>query len=506
MFKNLIGSDFTNLNISYKDNTDLGLVAEHILNATFTGKDSSMEAIEDDDTLVSIENYFNSVKGKEDLSFVKDLGMKLADTYQYHLSILKDEVAPEVERLTEVINNSTKMYMNEMLGFENLDKDPSPVVRDFTYVDFSNLPDQLSYPEYRYQISRKYIENNKDFKIDKYNISYIFDKLTKYSDISLNDEIKENAINLINDEYKEEAKEAISTIVSSKAISKIKSSLFFNGLHERKLNGKTISNAFEFINKYPTYKELDYLLDINENNEKAFRVNMDTITDLNQLSCIILDLAKDQYKDSLVIDSQMLNKEVFEEFEKTGGMLSDIHTYLRLHHNTNENDILYLSTVHEEVPSVGIKMNNILFNIPSDREHILSLQEKIKNKVEEVKATATKLAFEHTLKDFIKDIEDNHSEMIINKSPKHFHTQALALINSATRELANNKYSNVYDNVYNFYLTLKYPNTLVSTIYEKMSSLLIQKNSTEENTNNNEVMFEVMTDIVSSFIGKNMLA
>ena len=44
---------------------------------------------------------------------------------------------------------------------------------------------------------------------------------------------------------------------------------------------------------------------------------MDTINDLYMLSCVILDLAKDQYKDSLVIDSHMLNKEVFEEFEKT---------------------------------------------------------------------------------------------------------------------------------------------------------------------------------------------
>ena len=104
---------------------------------------------------------------------------------------------------------------------------------------------------------------------------------------------------------------------------------------------------------------------------------MDIINDLYMLSCVILDLAKDQYKDSLVIDSHMLNKEVFEEFEKTGGMLNDIHTYLRLHHNQNENDILYVSTVHEDVPSVGIKMNTILFNIPSDREQLLSLQEKM---------------------------------------------------------------------------------------------------------------------------------
>lgn len=506
MFKNLIGSDFTNLNISYRDNTDLGIIAEHILNATFTGSSTGTESLEDDSTLASIENYFNSVKGKEDLSFVKDLGMKLADTYQYHLGILKEEVAPEVERLTEVINNTSKQYMDEMLGFENLDKDPTPVVREFTYIDFSNLPDQLNYPEYRYQISRKYIENNKNFKIDKYNINYIFDKVAKYTDINISNDIKENALNLIRDEYKEEAKEALETIFSAKAISKIKSSLFYSGLHEKKLNGKTISNAIEFINKYPTYKELDFLVDINENNAKAFRTNMDIIHDLYKLSCIILDLSKDQYKDSLVIDSQMLNKEVFEEFERTGGMVSDIHSYLRLHHNQNENDILYIYTVHEDVPSVGIKMNSILFNIPSDREQLLSLQEKIKNKVEEVRITSTKLAFENTLKDFIKDIEDNHSEMIINKSPKHFHTQAMSLINTATRELTNNKYSNVYDNVYNFYLTLKYPNTLVSTIYEKMSSLLIQKNSVEENPDTNEVMFEVMTDIVSSFIGKNMIA
>ena len=505
MFKDLIGSDFTNLNISYKDNTDLGIIADNILNNVFTNKEASLESLEDNESLASIESYFNTPKGKEDLSFIKDFGMKLADTYQYHLSILKDEVAPEIDRLTEVINNTTKMYMDDMLGFENLDKDPTPVVREFTYVDFSNLPDQLNYPEYRYYISRKYIENNKNFKIDKYNISYIFDKLIKYSDITIDNEIKENAINLIRDEYKEEAREAVNNIFSSKAISKIKSSLFFNGLHERKLNGKTISNAFEFINKYPTYKELDYLLDINENNTKAFRSNMDTINDLYMLSCVILDLAKDQYKDSLVIDSHMLNKEVFEEFEKTGGMLNDIHTYLRLHHNQNENDILYVSTVHEDVPSVGIKMNTILFNIPSDREHLTSLQDKIKNRVEEVKNEATKLAFENTLKDYILDIEKNHSELIINKNPKHFYTQAMSLINSATRELTTNKYSNIYDSVYNFYLTLKYPNTLVSTIHEKLGSLLIQKNSTEENPNNNEIMFEVMTDIISSFVGKNMI-
>ena len=81
----------------------------------------------------------------------------------------------------------------------------------------------------------------------------------------------------------------------------------------------------------------------------------------------------------------------------------------------------------------------------------------------------------------------------------------MSLINSATRELTTNKYSNIYDSVYNFYLTLKYPNTLVSTIHEKLGSLLIQKNSIEENPNNNEIMFEVMTDIVSSFVGKNMI-
>ena len=194
MFKDLIGSDFTNLNISYKDNTDLGIIADNILNNVFTNKEASLESLEDNESLASIESYFNTPKGKEDLSFVKDFGMKLADTYLYHLSILKDEVAPEVDRLTEVINNTTKMYMDDMLGFENLDKDPTPVVREFTYVDFSNLPDQLNYPEYRYYISRKYIENNKNFKIDKYNISYIFDKITKYSDITIDNEIKEISI------------------------------------------------------------------------------------------------------------------------------------------------------------------------------------------------------------------------------------------------------------------------------------------------------------------------
>ena len=508
MFKNLIDSDFSNLNISYKENTDLGIITDEILKHVFTGKSSSLESLYDDDTLASIESYFTTEKGKEDLSYVRDLGTKLADTYQYNLDILKEEVAPEVDRLVELINNTTKMYMDDALGFENLDKNPTPVLKKFSYIDFSNLPDQLNYPEYRYQITRKYIENNKDFKIDKYNIRYIFDQINNYNDIKLSDEVKNNILELysFNNENKELASNHIEDLFSANKIYNYKSSLYYTGLSDRKLNGTVINNAREFISIYPTLNALSNYVELSSDSMNLFRENMDTLEDLYKLSCIILDLSKDQYKDSLIIDSTMINSEMLEEFQLTGGSVTDIHNYLRLHHNDNKDDILYLYTVHEDVPSVGIKMNNVLFNIPSDREHLDELQTKVKDKLEEVKNTSTKLAFENVLKSYIQDIEDNHPEMILNKNPNYFHTQALALINTATRELMTNKYSNVYDNVYTFYLNLKYPNTLVSTIHEKMSSLLIQKNSLEDNPNTNEVMFEVMTDIISSFVGKTMLA
>lgn len=511
-------TNIENINVQFREDTDLG----HICQALSSNLSLSLPAglSEEDTTPIMVENidkYLNSEDGSRYLEEIKHYSELFSEKINDAFNILKTQVAPEVDHLaTQIELRAADFYKlattnNSFNGVDTYSEPEFTVVNLDTYrtEEAINCGNELVF---------KYM-NNKVDTIGGATLRYIVDNFKKFNHIDVtNDDIdrwtsfvleklnKEDA----SDTFKKEVKSVILSAFNLYEFNKLKNVIINKDMRSGKFNESAIRNASAFIALSPLFNQLDNAVDFIDDNELIkFKENIDTLNDLKKVSIVLLALSSEKYSDCVAIGPSMLNLSGYTKFQENGGTKEDISNHIRLHHNTNTDDVLYSQVMHNDIPAAGISLETLISNMDYTREKIHTLKKGVESQLQTVANDCVKKAFDGVLRDYVADIENNHPEMISGITPHQFGINARKLIPTITYNLVRFEKDNIVDGIYEFYLKLWYKDSLVSNIYYRLGAVLVDTINKEDEEINEEAMesahFTVMSDILSDFIAKTMI-
>lgn len=503
-----------NKDVRFRPDTDLGIIARRIEERLTLSIPPNIGE-EDLNNLVidALENYFNNTpEGEADLSRLKDYGLAMADTFQTAFEKLSGPVADTVSTLTEDVIATVDSMMSKIVGFYNLEGEMKPVQP--SYVMLKALPMAKELGEHLGSFSKKY-----NLNIDQVNLGnfrFLVDKVLTTEE----PEISEESITRLIDELKEQctkvqpefsdAQKFITALLHPQAYHMLTRDMFNNGIRSGKVDEATIMAALGYIDAYPKFKKCvaNFSFNVMDNAQEVIDRNLTKLEDAYLMAACIIELAREKHKLSLIIGCSMINADQFAAFEEKGGTLADITNYIRLHHNKNEQDILYHRVGRGDISPVGIPTKEVLISIPSDREQISTLMTEVNTQLLATKQRCTREAAESVLKNFVKETLETPESIPDQMDRTVFQRHAVDQIKRAVESLARNDQSNVEDAIYSFYLGTFWKNSLVSTIYYRMGAEVISKlSSTEAAGENvfNTIHATVMSDLLSNYLSQVFL-
>lgn len=512
----LYSTQLENTNVQFRTDTDLGHICQAISSAISLSTPYMVGEEELTTTMIqNMDKFLDSDQGSRYLEEIQEYSKLFSEKLNDAFSELRDKVAPEVDELVQRINNRSNEYTERAVSLSEVNGVLTPTEPNFTYVDLNQYKtDETLY--YANELVKKYLKGNVT-SINMLNLRYIVDHLKNIntvdvSDSCLSDWAKDIAIFLTHDEEPSEkivsgVKDAIKLAFNSNYFSNAKSTIFNKELNTGKINENIIKHANGFIKLNSIFKRLDLVADIrNEEDMKAFKENIETLTDFYKINIVLLGLASEKYQDSLIIGDSVINKNKFDEFTAQGGTSQDIANHLRYNYNHNKEDALYSSVGHDTIPSSGILMNTVLENKLFINEKLESLTTKLNLELKSITNSCIKRAYVDVLREYVEDIERHHPEMVVDAH--RFGIECRRMIPQLASNIVRFESDNITDAVYEFYLRTWYSDSLVSNIYYKLGAVLIDDINTTSKLSEDTIEFAhftVMSDILSEYITKTMI-
>lgn len=512
----LYSTQLENTNVQFRTDTDLGHICQAISSAISLSTPYMVGEEELTTTMIqNMDKFLDSDQGSRYLEEIQEYSKLFSEKLNDAFSELRDKVAPEVDELVQRINNRSNEYTERAVSLSEVNGVLTPTEPNFTYVDLNQYKtDETLY--YANELVKKYLKGNVT-SINMLNLRYIADHLknintVNVSDSCLSDWAKDIAVFLTHDEEPSEkivsgVKDAIKLAFNSNYFNNAKSTIFNKELNTGKINENIIKHANGFIKLNSIFKRLDLVADIrNEEDMKAFKENIETLTDFYKINIVLLGLASEKYQDSLIIGDNVINKNKFDEFTTQGGTSQDIANHLRYNYNHNKEDALYSSVGHDTIPSSGILMNTVLENKLFINEKLESLTTKLNLELKSITNSCIKRAYVDVLREYVEDIERHHPEMVVDAH--RFGIECRKMIPQLASNIVRFESDNITDAVYEFYLRTWYSDSLVSNIYYKLGAVLIDDINTTSKLSEDTIEFAhftVMSDILSEYITKTMI-
>ena len=507
-----------NINVQFREDTDLG----HICQALSSNLSLTMPAGLSEEELTplmvdNIDKYLASEDGARYLEEIKQYSGILSSQINDAFNILKTQVAPEIDNLANQIELRAADYYKLATTNNNFNDVDTYSEPEFTVVNLDTFRSEEAI-NCGNELVSKYM-NNKVDTINGTTLRYMVDNFKKFNHINITDDDIDRWTSFVleklnkedaSDTFKKEVNSIIKTAFNLYEFNKLKDTIINKDMRSGKFNEDAIKNASAFITLSPLFNQLDNAVDfIDDTNLIKFKENIDILNDLKKVSIVLLALASERYNDCVAIGSKMLNLSGFTKFQENGGTKEDISNYIRLHHNHNQEDVLYSQVMHNDLPATGISVETLVSNLDYTREKITTLNKGVESQLQTVANDCVKKAFDSVLRDYIADVENNHPEMISSMTPHQFGINARKLVPTITYNLVRFEKDNIVDGIYEFYLKLWYKDSLVSNIYYRLGAVLVDTiNNTEEEINEEAMEsahFTVMSDILSDFITNTMI-
>lgn len=513
---------WSNYNFRVRPDTDLQHLFKRIEEQIFLELNNDLTQDELKCTVIDkLVTYFRTTEeGQRDFAALESYGLKLGDMFLNALNTLKGKVADEVGSLSEQILATAEEYSTRRLQMSNTDGQFTQVEGSFTVLKLGDLSNVAE-------------ERLKDFikkfqlRVDSFNLVSAKFFINSVRDIvPIGGEIGSTLIADLNKTFTDsnttvmhsDLEQLSATLTDLHKYTQLKSYLFGSGVGQNKLVASELVACINYVKVFPEFEKLFKSADLNISDELKTEVdkNFENLQHFYTLACCTLELARQKFKDVLVIGPNLINGDQIEDFRKAGGTLTDIQNYLRLYFNQNEDDVLYSQVYHQSFPLGGIKSNDILTKFVADRTKIISLMDSVRVQMSSIKQTCTRDAFVNTLKKYVIDIhaaaigatESASAILPTGMNPDQFVHSTNQQITQLANVFSRNDQANIEDMVYNFYLHTWMKDTLVSTIYYQLGAEALSKLS-ESTVNDplliNRINAAVMSDILTAYLSKTFL-
>ena len=505
---------WVNTNVQLRQDTDLGhlvrRIEEKVLFEIPANLTESEVASVVSDKLIA---YLQSADGRMDHERILDSGLKLAEVFRTSFEILKGQVADEVSALTEQVLATAESLATKRSGFYNLDGEMSPTPGTFIVLGIEDLSG--GYREALGAFMKKYSLNMS--AVNQSNFRFMLSRMETTEDSGITEESRERIVakfkerlNSLDIADKDDMLQFFRVLVTDVPMANLERQLFGGGIYEQKIVERDILACLGYLRSFATFKKIlnGYNFDVLAETEKFFYDRLAILDEYQLLAACLIELTRKKYKDVLVIGRNILNGDEFDQFQKRGGTLEDISTYIRLHHNNNKEDIFYNRVGRTEFPSMGIPTRNVLVAMPDDRTKLQAYKDEVVSQLLSIKQSATRDALSIVLKNYIQERQKNPEGLPQNMDPARFFVVATESMNAAIASLVRNDQTNVEDVLYTFYLNTDQKDTLVSSIYYRMGAEAIQTLSANEASGDDivgKIHATVMSDIVSSYLIKTFV-
>lgn len=528
--------------VIFAENSELALVSKYFIQKAVLFFENNPDKIENPENI--IDAITSGVDDDIDATAVEptdgdDVYMSMLDKYAGKMAIgfkeamieLKNGLAKDVTNLSNKIDESiATFFANENMSFllkdmKNDDTDKTNDANDDTATENDNT-DDTNKNEDEINNDEDELCNKKILDFDEVgidddvmyiNLNHItnisIDQLKKHSMYNYGIMLERNANkNITNIKLNPEARlTLVKNIVNqSKMSGDLVDRIIDDFLNDNRYvinvkmvlfdkNSTAVDKCFNFKKVIADHMSLaheikDVTLELTDSDSEAIKNNAQLILDNCEIMKYFLTMKKEAYKDTAILTKDVFNKDGVDAYLVTGGKKQDIHKHL----------FVFYTQPNFSISQNGVPNTNIIEFKQKTDDKYNEYKEDILKKKNEYKRVATLRGFSSVTTDYLKSIPSNEIPSSMKKET--FVNNGIDIANNISKGILN-KDNTVEDSMYEFFIALKYKNTLVEKIYRgfcKESVIAVENNNV--GTINADVMeAKICSDIFTNFIVDNFV-
>jgi hypothetical protein len=464
-----LNKDKLNTPVAFREDSDLKRICDNISNEISVSVDSNTT---EQDIYLDIVNqidksFYDKDSNYSDILFnmASGVSQEITDAFCYISGTLRDEVSS----LSEKINHEMTISLSKM-GAETLLNDNVAPDVSFGLIYWQNGNSQKNIDNVVERAIQATRMTNAGLRKNNLPNMALRSKefIIKFKEVKLENSVHEMIIGTLNkivpsEEYSNVTR-GWDCICNKMSFAQITNNVyeFLNDIKNISLAIK-IKDDIERISQVIKGVENLNLSPIDTETTTAINNNKQILNDLISVTEYGLLLTKETYKDTLILTPTLLNGEVYDEFKKQNGTLTDIAYYLRVRHNIN-------NPLNEKVSPItkyGIPMSVVLESREQINNIIANDNVNIKMTAKVIRTKALRTAYSHVLTEYFNNIPDSLVPEHLTKND--FINRNRHLVNKSINAFDVTE-NNIEDSLYYFLIEMWHKNTFIEVVHSYLNT------------------------------------
>ena len=239
------------------------------------------------------------------------------------------------------------------------------------------------------------------------------------------------------------------------------------------VKGSNLVNALKFIrNDLRETIELSAYEHLTPIQIEMLLSNLEQVKELQMAGVIYLDINSVQFADTIIIDHNLLNKNLVNRAMNDGiDIVPIIRNYLRVYHNKNKDDIYYNYVEHKDVGS-GVSYSTIISSSYDVEQKLINAKESTKAEHSHALKQCRINAFRSIVTAYVNELANRSTESQLNVGENDkisFLRYCDDSIQQFCSQLEHDENVNAEDMLYQLVVNRWYAGTLVAEIYNRLS-------------------------------------
>lgn len=303
----------------------------------------------------------------------------------------------------------------------------------------------------------------------------------------------------------------------------------FSAMQYDVLTSTAVKNDFKAaVAKITTYLDKYYIglraikstpLNVTSELMDKLQANIDKCLNLANYSGMVLMCLRTHYKNAVAIDEDLVNGDTVTEFTDEGNTVEDIDQHIEMFYRSRK----------QRIPNSGITAEEITANHSQAAAMTTAKQNDAKEHAHYYRNMAIRAAAKAELRDYLYGLEE-FSAAVTDDSEEEVGTpveevtpedldkaeeakqaidEKLAELDDKADQLDSSDDNNLETMLYDFILSVKYPNPITSTIHNQLGAEVIRQMKTKRDITRNDLALVdaiVSARTMASFIATNILA
>lgn len=449
--------DFNNIpEIKINNNSDVFLISSNVSTAAVAINTSESEENQINDIFDSIGDYFSNESNDSYVDLINRTSSGLAEVIDKSYSELNDIIIPTVNDLKQKVITRYRGLIIREYG-DDLKDEREPTDSDYSFTEWGYLNDDMTANDIISIACKNANLFNKELSMN--NVSFILTKMffsEGYNNINISDDIFNSIVDkmLIFFDKHGISKDSVHQFLKL-GTDKLYYQNLCNSINNSINNNDkavTILKIMDLVNKFDMIRD-HYQSLINDSfNQDSFTSFVNNIEIVNNtmyaLKYWLLCMKNIAYKDKLILNKNVLNREVYNNFVMQGKNIGDVYRYIRA----------YFGKV--DIPLGGVSIDTI--NKSDYNNKLSTIDENRKASDQLIKARCLADAFILSINEFVNDtnIVAKYSKLEDTAFKTYFAQMAIA--NAA---LLKGDIGNIDQAIYLTIMNTIYNNTIISMLF-----------------------------------------